>query len=372
VIRICYIIPSLRIGGTERQLLYLVRHLVRDHEITVICTDHDGTLAGDARRLGAYVRVLRLWSGWDPRLRRKLRHCFRLHRPDIVHTFLSGFDYAANRAARETGVPVVISSRRELAAWKKPRHLRLQNAANQLVDAVVANSQAVADFAIRQEGLDAHRVHVIPNGCDADDFVSRLDARQIRQRFKIPFNTHVIGMVANFSPVKDHALFLDIAQELFRRRPDVHFLLVGAGPLQRDIDRRIRKRNLENAFTHAATIEEIRDLYSIMSASVLCSKVEGFPNAIMESMAAGTPVIAADVGGIPELVRDGVTGKLVDSREPAAFADAIEDCLAHPEQAAHRAQQAARHLREAFSVPAMAARHRALYRDLLVHNTHGA
>ena len=364
--RVCFVIPSLGAGGTERQLTYLIRGLVPDHEVTVICTREPGALAGEVRRLGAYVRVLESWGGWDFRLRWRIQKVFRAHRPDIVHSFMFGFDYPVNRAARETGVPVVLSSRRQLATWKKPRHIRLQKKANRLVDAVVANSRAVADFAIQQEALRDGSVHIIHNGFSPDDFVSTADPKQIRLRYKLPFHTHIVGMVANFSPVKDHALFLTVAEQLMNRRDDCHFLMVGTGPLRDEILRVIRARNWPDRFTRVATLGELADLYRIMAVSVLCSKVEGFPNVLMESMAMEVPVVAPAVGGIPELVEDGVTGKLVPSRSPSGFADAIEWVLDHPEQARAMGARAAVHVRTALSVEAMVEAYRALYNRLLV------
>ncbi|MCC6486067.1 MAG: glycosyltransferase [Candidatus Hydrogenedentes bacterium] len=366
--RICYVIPSLRMGGTERQLLYLLKGLIRDHELTVVCTHDGGALVGDARRIGAYVHELRSWGGWDFTLFGALRKIFRSHRPDVVHTFLFGFDLAANRAARDTGVPVVISSRRELATWQRRRHIRAQCKANEYVDAIVANSRAVAEFAAKQEGIPLARIHVIPNGVDADAFVSQADLHQVRLRYKIPFHTEVIGMVANFSPVKDHDLFLAIAEEVMRRRPGAHFLLVGSGPRRKEIASRISKSGWDDRFTLTTTIEEIPDLYKLMNVSVLCSQVEGFPNAIIEAMAAGKPVVAASVGGIPELVADGITGKLVASRNPADYADALDWVLDHPGESAAMGVRAAEFVRANLSVASMVATHRTLYAELLVQS----
>lgn len=365
MIRVCYVIPSLDVGGTERQLLYLLRGLAQDHELTVLCTRQAGTLAGDARRLGVFVHAVRAWSDWDFTLERRIARYFRGHRPDIVHSFLFGFDLPINRAARDTGVPVIISTRRELATWKKPRHIRLQKKANRLVGCIVANSRAVQEFAIEQEKAPRSLFRVIPNGIDADAFASEVDRHHIRSRLDIPFHTHVIGIVANFSPVKDHALFIEIAKEIMRRRADVHFLMAGSGPLQEHYERVLESQNLADRFTRTVTLQELPDLYRLMSVSVLCSINEGFPNAIMESMAAGTPVVAAAVGGIPELIEDGVTGRLVASRDPRDFADAIQWVLDHPEESRAMAERAAQSVRAKFSVETMIAAYRSLYAELL-------
>jgi len=364
--RVCYVIPSLSMGGTEGQLIRLIEGLVRDHEVTVVCTHHDGALAGEARRCAAYVRVLGCRGGWDPTLGLRLRKVFRSHKPDVLHTFLFGFDLLANRAARHAGVPVVVSSRRQLATWRKRRHVEFQRLGNRLVDAIVANSRAVVDFAIEHEGVDRALFRVIPNGIDADDFVSGKDLRQIRLRYRIPFNRRVVGIVANFSPVKDHHLFVDTARELLRRRADLHFLMVGHGPLVPAIERHIvRSRMPQDCFSRISTVSELADLYGVMDCSVLCSKAEGFPNAVIESMAAGTPVVAPAVGGIVELVRHEQTGRLVSSREPEDFADAVEWVLDHDGESEAMARRAAQFVRAELTLDNMVKAYRALYAELL-------
>lgn len=362
---VTYIVPSLGVGGTEGQLILLMRGLVRDHSLTVICTRHDGAFSGDARRLGAQVRVLGLRSGWDPRATGKIAALLRGHPPDIVHTFLFGFDLCANRAAHAVGVPVVLSSRRQLATWKKWRHLWIQRKANAFVDGVVANSGAVARFAIEQEGLDPGLMYVIPNGIDADSFVANANVEHARRRYKIPPERRVVGIVANFSPVKDYPLFVAMAERLVQQRDDVHFLAVGAGPLAKNIEDLVEKKGLWERFTRVSTICERPDLYAIMDVCVLCSKVEGFPNAIIEAMAAGTPVVAADVGGVPELVINGQTGRLVASRDPEDFAEAVAGLLDHPEGARRMAAAAAAFVRRELTVDQMVNTYRALYADLL-------
>lgn len=362
--RICYIVPTMGVGGSERQLLQLMRGLAPDFELLVICTRTDGALAGDARRLGD-LRVLNTRSGWDPRMLPRIERVLRAYRPAVVHSLMFGFDYAANLAARRAGTPVVVSSRRQLAHWKKGRHIWLQRRANKHVDAVVANSRAVAEFAIEQEKADPSLFRVVYNGIDSERFRSEGDRELVRRRFRIPFHTKVVGMVANFGAEKDHALFVDIASELIRRRPDVHFLLVGTGPLRGEIERNLKERGIAEQVTMMRTVAELPDLYRLMSVFLLCSHSEGFPNVVLEAMAAGRPVVASAVGGIPEVVEEGVTGRLIASRIPADFAAAIESYLDNPAEAEAAGARAARAVEERFSVERMVAGYRALYAELL-------
>ncbi len=368
-IRIAYVLPNMRVGGSESQLLYLMKGLTPEFELTLICTRSEGALIGDVRRLGVYVRVLNSLSGWDFRMQKRISHIFHAHTPHIVHTCLFGLDYFAHRAARENNIPVIISSRRELATWQRKRHRWIQQRGNRFADAIVANSQSVAEYVQRSENIEPKRIHIIPNGINANDFVSSTPISQIKKRFRLPEKSHVIGMVANFSPVKDHNLFMEMANILLQRRHNLQFLLVGTGPLVDRMGRLIIKRKQGEFFTRVSTVNEVAELYALMDVFVLTSKVEGFPNAIMEAMAASRPIVAPQVGGIPELLQDGVTGRLLTSRDPKDFANAVENFLDNPSLAQAYGARAAQWVRERLPMERMVTQYRNLYQNLLSEKT---
>lgn len=363
--RICFVIPSLAVGGTERQLLALVKGLARNHEVTILCTREAGALAKYARRNGAEVVVLGSGSPWLPPLFFQLEARFRHHRPDVVHSFMFGFDYWVNRAARKTGVPVVVSSRRELAVWQRHRHRWLQRRANALVDAIVCNSNAIREFVRAHEHLDPAQLHVIHNGIEPGAFRPDMPRADLYPRYGIPAGRRVVGMVANFSPVKDHPLFLRMAALLAASHPETHFLMAGSGPLRKQAEALAEELGLAGRITRVASVSAMRDLLTLMEVSVLTSRVEGFPNAVMESMAAGVPVVAAAVGGIPELVGEDTRGVLVHTRSPEDFAAAVAGLLDDPSHATALGQAAADWVSETLTVDRLVTRHRALYGELL-------
>ena len=258
--RIIFVIPSLAAGGTERQLTHLIKGLEKKYNVCVVCTRKGGALAGDVRR-HARVEVLGLRGGWDPRLKSRLAKVFRRYKPDIVHSFMFGFDFVVNNAALESQVSTIISSRRQLAAWKKPRHIRLQKKANPMVDAIVANSHAVAAFSSAQEEWPIDSYQVIHNGIDSTTMQSVVDPKVVRTRYRVPEGKRIIGMVANMSPVKDYPMFIETAVEILRKRDDVHFVMVGHGPDARSIVKKIRKIKFLDSFTGVKTVSELPDLF---------------------------------------------------------------------------------------------------------------
>lgn len=362
--KICFVIPTMEPGGTERQLLLLMAGLKDEFDITLICTREEGKLYEQARDLAQEVCVLGCSTGWDFRLIGKLSRLFRRIRPDVVQSSLFGFDYWATRAARKAGVPVVITTRRELAEWQEGRHLWLVRKANTLTDAIVANSHAVARYAAEREEEDEARYRVIYNGLPLSAF-TRHDPGPARQRFGIPLDAKVVGMAANFTEIKDHQLFILAADHTKREIPDVHFLLLGQGP-GRDGVLHAMESNVGPDRVHLHhTLDEMPLAYAAMDVCVLTSKMEGAPNVLIEAMAAGRSVVASAVGGIPELVEHGVTGLLESSREPALFGDKIFSLLRDPDLRTRMGAAGRERARTHFSVERMVAEHTALYRELL-------
>lgn len=355
----------MRVGGSEIQLLHLMKGLIQEFEMTLICTRSEGALIGDARRAGAYVRVLDAPTAWDFRVQRRLQRIFRTHTPHIMHSCLSGFDLFANRAAHDAGIPVILSSRRELATWQKARHRFMQRRANAYVDCIVANSHAVAAYAAEQEREPLERFRVIHNGVDADKFVSTVPRAQITERFRLPANTFNVGILANFSPVKDHRLFLDMANILLRQRQDVHFLLVGTGQLATSIFNVVYRRHQERFFTRIGTVGEVSDLLHAMDVMVLTSKCEGFPNAIIEAMSSGTACVAGNVGGVPELIQHGKTGLIAEPRTPERLAEQVSMLLDNPALRGALGAAAGAWVREHLPMERMIDQHRKLYHELL-------
>ena len=368
--RLCVVIPSLGVGGTERQLLLLLNGLRDAFELHVICTTRAGEWAETAREV-AQVEALGLRGGWDPRLRNALLRRFRTECPDVVLTFMFGFDYAVNAAARAAGVSVIVSGRRQCAGWKKPRHIRLQQKANQLVDAIVANCHAVAEFCAEQEGEALDRYTVIPNGIDASYFQGPVDTESVRREHGVPVGKRVVGIVGNLSPVNDHEMFVDVAQDLLARGQSVHFLIVGQGPEEERVQRWIAERGIEADVTLLTSNPEIRDVYSMLDVAVLTSRSEGFPNVVMEAMASGKPVVSSAVGGVRELISDDSLGTTISGRDPKLFADAIERYLGDSALSKPTGQRAHEAMRDNFGVDRMVSGYRDLFEELLRENSKG-
>jgi glycosyltransferase involved in cell wall biosynthesis len=195
-------------------------------------------------------------------------------------------------------------------------------AVNTLTSKVVANCQAARDLAMNTERIPASKMEVLYNGVDVARFRSGSEA-VARNLLGIPPSARVVGIVANYRPVKDLALFLQSAAIIARAVPDTAFLLAGTGALYGELRELASSLGIGDRVFFSQGRGDIPDYLACMSIGCLTSVSEAFSNAILEYMAAGLPVVAMRVGGTPEAVDNGVTGFLVDEREPASFADAV-------------------------------------------------
>src|SRR5262249_39410921 len=165
-----------------------------------------------------------------------------------------------------------------------------------------------------------------------------------------------VGLVANLRPVKGVDVFVDAAARIARADPEVTFAVAGDGESRPALERRIEKLGLGARFTLAGCVRDIPAFLAGLDVSVLCSRAEGMPNAVLEYMAAGRAIVATAVGGTVELIQDGVTGLLVPPEDAEALAGAITHLLRKPELAGRLAAAARRRAREHYSRAAMVRR----------------
>lgn len=333
-------------GGTERQFVELVRRLDRaKFEVHVACLEDSPALRAlaDIATTTVYpVGNLFTPNGLGRVL--DLRRYMIDQRIDVAHSFMINASLATVAATRWTKVRKVVTSRRNMGYWHTPRYLKMLRWMNQRTTAIVANSNAVRKKAIEAEGADPDKVHVIYNGVDMAAFTPGKSGM-------------VVGTVANYRPVKDLPLFLEMASRL----PDATFLLVGSGPQIDELRDLAAQLGIAGRVTFTNGTGNVADHLRLMSVFCLTSASEGFSNAILEAMATGLPVIATDTGGNAEAVEDGVTGYLVHGREPDVFATRVLSLLWDPNKRSAMGSAALGVCREKFSMEAMVGAHEALY-----------
>lgn len=368
-IRVGYVIGSLELGGSERQLLELASRLDRTRfEPSIFCLSRDGAQAEAARRAGVPVtsfgvgpvRYLK-WARWTRRLRRLC-----LERPlDIVHAYLFPSYGLAALAARGTPARLVAGVRavgvaRE-AQW--PFSL-LDSAGLARARRIVVNAEAVrAALATRRPEV-VDRIMVIYNGIDLQPYAADADREAARARLGLESSAFVALMVANLIDYKGHEEAIRALGLLRRRVGRAVLALAGAGPQEPRLRSLAREMGLEEAVLFLGRRDDVPALLCAADVVLLASWHEGLPNAVMEAMAAARPVVSTDVGGVGELVTHGVTGLLVPPSAPAAIEAALFEVASDPALAGRLGQSGRARVAQAFSWAAAVRAHEEMYASL--------
>ena len=374
-----FVCSDLHVGGTERQLAAVAAGLVRlGWHVAVYSLAGSGELQGELecagvrvivspvkrspaapstlRRLGALTRVIPHLAG-----------IMSKHHPAIVHFMLPEAYLVGAPLAALTRIPLRVMSRRSLNVYQKNGLVRgAERVLHRSMSAVLGNSRKVVDE-LAEEGVSAECLGLIYNGIDAAAFASTVPRSQARTVLGVEADAFVISIVANLIHYKGHGDLLDALGQATSRMPRRwRLLLVGRDD---GIGAQLRAQAVRNGISDNVLFLGLRsDVPAVLAASdtaVLCSHEEGFPNAILEAMAAGLPVIATDVGGNPEAVLDGITGLIVPPRDPARLADAILSLNNDPAMRASYGAAGLRRVREHFTMERCVALHDALYRTLL-------
>jgi glycosyltransferase involved in cell wall biosynthesis len=378
--RVLRVITRLNIGGPAQHVILLTAALRRMGWETALITgrvDPDegdmGDLAGRAGVEPVVIDSMRNGAGplADLRTLLSLYRLFRRERPALVHLHLLKARLLGGLAARWAGVPVVVETFHGtlLAGYYSTPMTRmlawLERWLARRMDAVVAVSPAVArELAAARIGSDA-RVHVIPLGLDLERFRAGAARPTLRQTLGLPGDAPLVGTVGRLVPIKGMDAFIDAAAQIRRSLPAAHFVIVGDGALRAGLERRARDAGLGGQVHFLGWRRDLEELYPDLDLIMLTSLNEGTPVSIIEAMATGRAVVATRVGGVLDVVEDGVTGVLAPPRDPGALAAAAVALLADPERRRRMGEAARSAVSSRYGVSRLAEQMDTLYRGLL-------
>jgi glycosyltransferase involved in cell wall biosynthesis len=270
-------------------------------------------------------------------------------RVDLIHvnSYVPG-NYA-RLAAALMQVPIVIDHWHGFPRFNRKRRL-ICRFLGRFTDLSIAVSQGVKDYLLQEIGLDPAKVRVVANGVD----IAALDAARpgppVRRELGLPEDVPVIGLVGRLDHWGKGHKELFTAMARIRERYPVHALIVGGGRREAEVRQLAENLGLADAVLFLGQRQDVPDLLNAMDVFVLPSYSEGVSLALLEAMAAGRPVIASAVGGLPEVVTDGDTGLLIPPRDADALAGALERLLGDPAWAQQLGASARDHVREHYSL----------------------
>ena len=265
-------------------------------------------------------------------------------------------DYYANLLAVPAATLVrakVICSRLDLRHWAFGAQRAAEALALRGADAVMVNAQFVREKCVREDGLSAAKVYVVHNGVDLAAFGKPVAPER-----------PTVAVIANLDAAKGH---LDLIEAAGRMR-EVQFLCAGEGPMRPVLEQQIAFHGLRENFVLLGHRTDVPAVLARAHVACAPSHEEGLSSAIVEAMAASLPVVATEVGGTLELVREGETGLLVPPRNPRALADRLQELLRDPARASKLGAAGRKRVEAEFSLPALSKRLGDLYRSVLANH----
>jgi glycosyltransferase involved in cell wall biosynthesis len=352
-VRIAHVTFGLDVGGQEKLLVEFARHANRARfDLRFISIGDRGPLAVDIEALGWPVDALGVPSGLRPGLIARLAASFRQWRPDVVHTHDQRALFYACPAARLVRVPMLVHTRHGRDMHATRRQTAIFRALSTLVDRLVCVSEEVAALS-RAQGVAPSRLRTILNGIDLDRF-----------GFIGPDPAGPVVTVARLSPEKDVANLVRATAIAAERAPGLRVEVAGGGPCREELDLLAIELGVADRITF---LGEARDVTAILQRAclfVLPSRSEGIPLTALEAMACGLPVVATRVGGLPEVVEDGMTGRLVPPADPAALAGAMLEIWDDPRRGAQMGHAGRRRAEDCFDVRWMVDEYEMIYREI--------
>ncbi len=374
-------ITRLIVGGAQENTMYTAALLDKNrYRVEILSGPHtgsEGSLIEEVRDLGIPLSIIpelvREISPWkDFRTLTKMTRSMRKDRYAIVHTHSSKAGILGRFAARLAGVPIIIhtvhgwSFHDRMSPLTRRTYIQLERQAASFSDAIITVSNRDIEKGLAARIGSRQQYHLIRSAIPLDEFdPSKFKRNAVRQELGIPDDVCVIGNIGRFSPQKNPLDWIRIAGEISHTADNVHFLLVGDGPLRSEVETMLKSEGLWERTTLTGLRRDVPRMLSVMDIFLLTSLWEGLPRTIPQAMALGIPVIANRVGGIPEVIQEGVTGYL---RQPGDIDNTAEVCtylINHPIKRAEMGRKGRAFIENEFSLDVMIDQISALYEGLL-------
>jgi glycosyltransferase involved in cell wall biosynthesis len=363
-------------GGGERLAVENARRLDPSrYEATLCITRWDDSLESlepaasmlaELRAAGVGVLGLRRAGRLSLGSWRPLVRLMRERRVDVLHAHLFGSNVWAVVLGTLGRVPAVVAHEHMWAyggeGASRLRPLLDRDLIGRFADAFIAVSEVGRKQMIEVERVDPAKIVIIRNGIAG---FAPGDGARVRAELGIDPGAPLVGSVGHLRPEKAYAVLVAAAAALRDAQPDLVVAIAGEGAERPALEKQIAALGLQGRVRLVGARTDVPDLLAALDVAVCCSDFEGGPLSVMEYMEAGLPVVATDVGGIPELVLDGETGLLVPPRDPAALAEALGRLLGDPERRGRMGERARAERRRRWDLAVWAGRLEELYCELL-------
>ncbi len=366
-LKVIHLVEDLKIGGAERVIADTALGLDRKkYDASVWCVTRGGETASELSEKGIEVKILGISSYHNPLNTFKMIRLLKFARPDIVHTHGYFASVIGRLAARKAGIPVILAHVHSTYWEYKKRHLMIERKLSRFTHKIICCSKAVENFVKNTEKITDNKTIVIYNGVDEERFCPLKSPTSIRAEFGMSEEAAVVGTVSSLTPHKGHEYLIQAASLVLNTLPSAKFIIVGDGPLRKRLEDQAKNLDIHPAVIFTGTRKDIPEILSLMDVFVLPSHTrEGLGIAIIEAMAAERPVVATEIGGIPEVVNDGETGLLVPPGDAEALSKAIIELLRNPKKTKEMGVKGRTRVKEKFTTKKMLSEIEHVYMSLI-------
>tara|TARA_R110002073_G_scaffold293075_1_gene458536 strand:+ start:93733 stop:94863 length:1131 start_codon:yes stop_codon:yes gene_type:complete len=362
---VVHIIDRLPPDGAERLLCELLRYRSDDFRYQVLCLVEGGEFESVIRAMGVPIHILGKKPGVDFLMLFRLWCWLRRERPTIVHTHLFTADTWGRIAAKLARVPGIFSTVHSVNAWQGSVHRRVDRALAHITTRLIACTQQVAEKLVRVDSIAVDKVVTLTNAVDLERF-QNVAPINIQTEFSIPANVPVMAVLGRLEPVKGQGYLLNCLRQLRDNHVKVCCLFIGDGPDKEALHSQVNALQLSDDVFFAGFRRDVPQLLAAIDVLVIPSQWEGLPMALLEAMALARVVVAHDVGGIGDVLRDGLDGLVVPSKDSAALTEALKTVLMDPEMRHAMGTSARKRVEEKYSAKELSACYEALYREVQV------
>lgn len=366
--KIFQIITRLNVGGAALYNILLASHLKkRGHDVWLI----NGPAGKEEGEMFDYLdkvevnfeqvfipefeREIRPWRDLITLIR--LVRLLRKERPTIVHTHTSKAGLLGRFAAILVGVPCRIHSvhgtifKEFFSPWKSRIFIGLEWLLGIKTQFFLADTDLIRQRMIALHIARPEQIKVLHLGLNLEPF-RNLEPFQgfLRKLLKLSATTKIVGTVARLVPIKGIEFLLEAAARLLPKYPDLHFVITGDGELKKQLVDRAAQLGIAKHVTFLGFWKDLRQIYADLDFLVVPSLSEGCPIAVIEGMAAAKPIIGSAVGGIPDVISDGINGLLVPPKDPKSLAEAIIRCLSEKELSRRMGERARQDAFDRFTI----------------------
>lgn len=341
--------------GGARQVAYLLNGMTADSGEHLLVASQGAAVLESITNPIIRTHPIAFAGDLDLTYIQRLRRVIQSERPDALHIHSRRGDWLSALAGWQARIPMIYSRRVD-----NPPHWLERHGKFPLFRTVITISQGIREVLI-EAGVDSDRVVCIPSAVDTDCYTPNGDRSWFRTEFGLPDDALTVGMVAQLIPRKGHHILFEALPEVLSRHAEVRVLLFGQGPLAEELTKTITQNGWQERVILAGFRRDLERVIPCLDVLVHPALMEGLGVSLLEAAAAGVPIIASRVGGIPEVVKPGLTGELIPPNDSQALCEHLQHLIPDSDRRQRYGLSARAWVLEHFSIERMVRDNCAVY-----------